>query len=65
MSPDQQRLFTEMGHRGEQVDAPGWGVGLSLATRLAERFGWTLRFISPAQGGLQVSWIFTAEKNTD
>jgi len=54
---DLQRIF-ERGKRGANVKASGRGLGLAIASRLCERFGWSLQLESPAQGGVRAEWRF-------
>jgi len=54
---DLQQIF-ERGKRGTNVKHSGRGLGLAIANRLCERFGWSLRLESPAKGGVRAEWRF-------
>ncbi len=54
---DLQRIF-ERGKRGANVKRSGRGLGLAIASRLCERFGWSLRLESPTDGGGRAEWRF-------
>jgi len=54
---DLQRIF-ERGKRGANVKRSGRGLGLAIASRLCERFGWSLRLESPTDGGVRAEWRF-------
>jgi signal transduction histidine kinase len=56
-SADLQQVF-KRGNRGGHVMASGRGLGLAIVNRLCERFGWTLKLESPAQGGVRAEWRF-------
>jgi len=54
---DLLRIF-ERGKRGTNVKESGRGLGLAIASRLCERFGWSLRLESPTRGGVRAEWYF-------
>ena len=54
---DLHRVF-ERGKRGADAKTSGRGLGLAIASRLCERFGWSLRLESPADGGVRAQWRF-------
>jgi signal transduction histidine kinase len=54
---DQQRIFTR-GERGERLKAPGKGLGLAIALRLCEHFGWQLTLSPRPGGGTVAQWTF-------
>lgn len=54
---DQQRIFTR-GERGERERVPGKGLGLAIALRLCEHFGWQLSLTPRPGGGTVAQWTF-------
>ena len=54
---DQARIF-ERGARGSTTNTSGRGLGLAIANRLCEHFGWSLMLESPIQGGVCAEWKF-------
>jgi len=54
---DLQQIF-KRGQRGAHVKTSGRGLGLAIASRLCERFGWSLRLESPTEGGVRAEWRF-------
>jgi len=54
---DLHRIF-ERGKRGTHVKTPGRGLGLAIASRLCEHFGWSLKLESPTNGGVRAEWRF-------
>ncbi len=54
---DLQQVF-ERGKRGAHVKTSGRGLGLAIASRLCERFGWSLKLESPTEGGVRAEWHF-------
>ena len=56
--PDELTAVTGRGQRASNASGDGAGLGLSLASRLCERFGWRLEFTSVVGEGTSVQWIF-------
>ncbi len=54
---DLHRIF-ERGKRGANVKASGRGLGLAIASRLCEHFGWSLKLESPTDAGVRAEWRF-------
>ncbi len=54
---EQQRVFAR-GERGRRAKGPGKGLGLAIALRLCERFGWQLSLSPRPGGGTLARWRF-------
>lgn len=54
---DLHRVF-ERGRRGSNINTIGRGLGLAIASRLCERFGWSLSLENVVSGGVRAEWRF-------
>ncbi|MGD8429683.1 MAG: HAMP domain-containing sensor histidine kinase [Ectothiorhodospiraceae bacterium] len=53
---------TGRGIRASNAGGAGSGLGLSIARRLCERFGWRLEMTSEEGSGTRVTWLFGAAR---
>jgi len=59
INPEDCESILALGTRGPDASGEGWGIGLSLATRLARRFDWQLHLESKPDEGTRATWQFT------
>ncbi len=58
MSPQQVNSMFKPFHRGENINASGYGIGLTIVKRLCDRFHWQVEVSSEAGKGTQCRLIF-------
>lgn len=58
MSPQQVNSMFKPFHRGDNINASGYGIGLTIVKRLCDRFNWQVEVSSESGKGTQCRVIF-------
>jgi len=58
IAPGDLHQIFERGKRGSNINAFGRGLGLAIASRLCDRFGWSLSLENISSGGVRAEWRF-------